>query len=607
MAVSQTLHEKLPCRRKRQRGMALAAGMLVMLGIFSLILVGVLAGAHGGGGLLNMTENGDQSANQQTQSTAAFNTADSGVEYALAWMHSQPEPPILAKATLLSTLDSNAGGGYALNGGTFTVWIFPDAAKGQQTVKKYLIQSTGLCNGVSETVQAYVSVTSFGEYAVFVDQTPPGAFWASGSNVFDGPVHSNNSNGAAPPTQPTPTGELNNIVWSDGTAGSPVAPIFTYQGSDAFTVSGPSVNWYRNSYGNTSTPRNDAEWRMIATGGSGSIQTGVSMIPLPATGTLNQQYAAMGLPLPPAGTTAPPPGIPAGTDPIGVQVPTSGGTATGGLYIHGPVQQMNLSVDPNNSTTQIIQVQQVDANGNPYTTTITMTPSATPPTTQVHVDYMKPSGSTGTFSPATTNNIYTGVTNGVVYADSNVGKTDPKTQNLVTNPASGGVTGVVADGSALTLATDSGHNVNINGSITYHTPRQKDSNGNPLPESDPSNLAFRTSAGTLGIVSDNVQVVDNDASGNAIKNLEVDAAVMAFGTYNAADYWTRPVGSMINMGTYIVGTRGLFNTTNGLKVVNGIPCSRFYDNRLADHPPPFFPTTSSQYQVLSWQRVAVPL
>lgn len=619
IVLSQTLHE-IPCRRKRQRGMALAAGMLVMLGILSLVLVGVLAGAHGGGGLLNLTENGDQSASRQGQSTAAYNAADSGVEYTLQWMsyHSQKGPlniggQDIVKAFPLPAWDSPPDGPaatYTLDSATFTAWIFPDAANGQETVKKYLIQSTGLSGGASETVQAYVSVTSFGKYAVFLDKTPPGAFFASGSNVFDGPVHSNNANNPTPPAQPTPTGELNNIVWSDGTS-APVAPIFTYKGSDAFTVSGPSVNWYRNSYGNTSAPTSEAQWDMIASGGSGSIQTGVSMIPLPATGTLNQQYAVMGLPPPPPGTTAPPPGIPAGTSPVGVQVPSSGGVTAGGLYIHGPVQQMNLSVDPNNSTTQIIQIQQTDANKNPYTTTITMTPSAVPrPTTQVHVAYMNPAGS-GTFTAATTDHTYTGVTNGVVYCDSNIGKTDPATQQgndpttqtLVTNPASGGVTGVVADGSALTLVTDSGHNVNINGNVTYHTPRQKDSKGNPLPESDTSNDNFRAYAGTFGIVSNNVQIVDKDASGNAITNLEVDAAVMALGTYDAADYASRPVGKMTNMGTYIVENRGLFSTANGLNVVSGIACSRFYDNRLADHPPPFFPTTSSQYQVLSWQRV----
>lgn len=602
-------------QHNKQRGMALAGGMLVLFCLLSLVLVGVLAGTQGGGGLLTLTGNGDQSAGRQMQSTAAFNIADSGVEYTLQWLHSLPSPPNVNKAFQLPAWGgqpNDPGVVYPLGSGTFTVWIFPDALNnapinntiGQGAVKKYLIQSTGTSGGVSQTVQAYVQQTSFGNYAVFVDSTPPNAYWGSGTNVFDGPVHSNNSDNATPPT---PNGALNNIVWSDGTGSAPVAPIFTYRGSDAFTVSGPSVNWYRNTYGNRSSPASEAEWGMIATAGSSGVHTGVPMIPMPAT-DLTQQYVALGQ-TPPPGSSAPPSGLPTT---LGVFVPSSGGQTTGGMYIHGPVQQMTLSVDPHNNTTQIIKIQQTDTNGNPYTTTLTMIASTSPPTTQVHVDYLQQSG--GTYQAAVTDDTYTGKTNGIVYCDSNIGKTDlstqvgsdPTTQTL-TNPKSGGITGVVADGSTLTLATDTSHNVNIDGNITYNTPRQKDSNGHPLPESDPSNATFCTQAGMLGIVSQNVEVVDKDTSGNPITNIEVDAAVMASGTYDACDYGSRPPGAMLNMGSYIVKTRGLFNTSSNGNVVNGIPCSRYYDNRLASHPPPFFPTTSSQYTVLSWQRVPVPL
>ena len=599
-------------QHNKQRGMALASGMLALFGLLSFILVGVLAGTQGGGGLLTLTGNGEQSAAHQMQTTAAFNIADSGVEYTLQWLHSLPSPPNVSQAFPLPAWNgkpNDPGVVYPLTnpdgtGGTFTVWIFPGAlnnapinnATGQGAVKYYLIQSTGTSGGVSQTVQAYVQQTSFGNYAIFLNSTPPNAYWGSGLNVFDGPVHSNNSDNGSPPT---PNGTANNIVWSDGTGSSPVAPIFTYRGSDAFTVSGPSVNWYRNTYGNSSPPASEAEWDMIATAGSSGVHTGVPMIPMPPT-DLTQQYAAMGQTPPGPGSTTPPSGVPAATAAPGVLIPSSGGQTSGGMYIHGPVQQMTLSVDPNNSTTQIIQIQQTDGNGNPYTTTLTLTPSASPPTTQVHVAYMQQNGNSGNYSPATTDNTYTGVTNGVVYCDSDIGSQS--------SPKTGGVTGVVADKSTLPIATDTSHNVNIDGRLTYNTPRQKDSNGHPLPESDPSNAAFLASAGMLGIVSQNVEVTDKDTSGNAITSIEVDAAVMASGTYDACDYGSRPPGAMLNMGSYIVKTRGIFNTsTNGNNVVNGIPCSRYYDNRLASRPPPFFPTTSSQYQVLSWQRVAVPL
>ena len=86
-------------------------------------------------------------------------------------------------------------------------------------------------------------------------------------------------------------------MWGDGTSAVP-KPVFTYQGNDAFTVSGPSVNWMRNSYGNFSAPTSEAEWRMIATGGSGSVQTGVPMIAMPSS-SASRQYAALGQPVPP--------------------------------------------------------------------------------------------------------------------------------------------------------------------------------------------------------------------------------------------------------------------------------------------------------------------
>ncbi len=576
-------------RRRARRGAALptALALLLFMGIFGAGLLGLVSGS------LQMAQRGDDAAE-------ALNMADGGLDLAMCWFSQQGTPPDGA-AVLFPAGNQFFGTNGTIphpfsataDGSRLTVRITWDVTNSGSVQKHYVVDSTATtASGATATVRAFVQQSSFGKYAVFLDSTPPNAYWGSGLNVFDGPVHSNNSDGGSPPTA---NGAANNIVWGDGSGGIVPKPIFTYGGNDAFTVSGPAVNWYRNSYGNASAPASEAEWRMIATGGSGSVQTGVPMIAMPSA-TATQQFAAMGQ-TPPAGGGGTPSGLP---NTLGVTVPHSGGNggpATGGLYIHGDVQQMTLSVAPGNSTTQIIQVKQTDANANPYTTTITL--NASNNSTSVHVDYMAPNGNSGTYSAATTDASYTGVTNGVVYCDGSVGgQTAPKT---------GGVAGVVADGRALTLATDTSHNVNINGSLTYKTPRQKDASGNLLPESDPANAAFRSSAGTLGIVSDNVQVVDKDTSGNWIQNIEVDAAVMAFGTYDAADYANRPVGSMLNMGTYIVKTRGLFSVGSGLNVVSGIPCSRLYDNRLADHPPPYFPTTGSHYDVVSWQRVVAPL
>jgi len=591
-------------RRRARRGAALptALALLLFMAIF-------------GAALLNLVSGSLKMAQRSDDTTEALNMADGGLDLAMSWFSQQATPPDGA-AVLFPAGNRFFGTTGTLphpfsatdDGSSLTVRITWDVTNTGAVQKHYVVDSTATtAGGATVTVRAYVQQSSFGKYAVFLDNTPGGAYWGSGLNVFDGPVHSNNSDSGNPPT---PNGPANNIVWGDG-SGTPPKPIFTYQGNDAFTVSGSSVNWMRNNYGNLSAPTSEAEWRMIATGGSGSVQTGVPMIAMPSASAA-RQYAAMGQPVPaPPNDTIPPSGLPAT---LGVTVPHSGGgngPATGGLYIHGDVQQMTLSVDPGNSTTQIIKVQQTDANNNPYTTTLTLNASTN--STSVHVDYMRQNND-GTFSAATTDNSYTGVTNGVVYCDGNVGsQAVPGTAATATTaaipavPATGGVFGVVADGRALTLATDTSHNVNINGSLTYKTPRQTDASGNLLPESDIANAGFRASAGTLGIVSNNVQVVDKDTSGNWIQNIEVDAAVMAFGTYDAADYASRPVGKMLNMGTYIVKTRGLFSVGSGLNVRNGLPCSRLYDNRLADHPPPYFPTTSSHYDILSWQRVTSPL
>ena len=583
------LAQRQQARRRRARcGAALptALTLLLFMGIF-------------GAGLLNLISGSLKMAQHSDDTTEALNMADGGLDLAMSWFSQQGAPPdgsdVLfpggnqffgTNGTILHPFSATA------DGSSLKVRITWDVTNTGSVQKHYVVDSTATtASGATATVRAYVQQSSFGKYAVFLDSTPPGAYWASRLSVFDGPVHSNNSNNGNPAA---PTGALNNVVWSDGTGVTP-KPVFTYQGNDAFTVSGSSINWMRNSYGNLSSPATEAEWRMVATGGSTSVQTGVPMITMPAS-SASRQYAALGQPVPtPPADATPPGGLP---NTFGVTVPHSGGNGptVGGTYIHGDVQQINLSVDPGDSKIQIIQIKQTDSSNNPYTTTLTL--DGTGNSTAVHVDSMVPAGN-GSFKPAATDNSYSGVTNGVVYCDGNVGSQ--------TGTKTGGVAGVVADGRALTLATDTSHNVNIDGSLTYKTPRQKDGSGNLLPESDPANAAFRANAGTLGIVSQNVEVVDKDTSGKWIQNEEVDAAVMAFGTYDAADYTTRPVGQMLNMGTYIVKTRGLFSTGNGFAAVSGIPCSRLYDNRLANNPPPFFPTTSSHYDIVSWQRVVTPL
>ena len=588
--------------------MALALTMLILLVVMAAALIGAVSSSTSStvnSGAMTVSNGTVQMANARLQATTAFNLAESGIEFTLQWLNSLPAAPSSAKAfdptfTWGDTTNpfpaaSTNGQGFLIRkvvtdpfstgdtSNTFSVVIYPSTGNLGNTQKKYLVESIGSSGGLKQIVEAYVQESSFGKYAVFINDTPPNSYWGSGLNVFDGPVHSNNAVNAA-----NGQANLNNVLWSDGTLnGDPVAPVFTWQGVDAFTVSGSGVNWWRNTVGNTTPAPSTAEMSDILSFGSGGFHTNTQAIAFPPSAQLTRQHdAALN------GATAP-----AAGDPVGVTVPTGGG-----LYIHGDVQQMELTVQ---GSKQVITIDQTDSNNNPYTTTVTLNPSPSPGTTQVQVNYMAEAGHSGNYHPATTNANYSGITNGVIYCDGNIGgQTGTKT---------GGLAGQVADKMALTVATDPGMNLNIDGDLKYKTARQVDGNGNPIPESQDSN--FVNNAGTLGIVSNTVEVVDDYGSGdwegktagNAITSLEVDAAVLAYNTYDACDYLTRPAGLMLNMGTYLVKTRGLFATSNNNVVVTGISCNRRYDARLANTPPPYFPTTSTNYDVLSWQRVAQTL
>lgn len=593
-------------QKGRERGMAMVATMLVLLGLMSLTLLGMVAsggGKSGGSGVLTTTSNALQSSSARLQETSAFNLAEAGAEYARLWLSQQSVPPNNTRAfapalwggTIVGTAPPRAAVNFPDATHTFSVSIYPDSdnPNAATTQKAYLIESIGTCGNDKQILHVYVQQTSFGHYAVFVDQNPAGAYWSNDLHVFDGPVHSNNSDGGSPAT---PNGPANILLWHSEAAAK---PIFTYNYPDAFTVSGPAVTYYKDNYGASGTPTTETDWKKIATYGSGGIATGKPIIEFPTTDKTVQHDRALG------GNSAP--------SATGVTIEPGGG-----IYIHckksssgttpapspnNDVQQMTLSVD--GSGNQVITVQQTGDTGAALSTVVTIDKANN--RTRVSVN-----------GGATTN--YNGnLTNGVVYCDGNIGKQNA-CDDLIGNASAaktGGLNGVVADNQALTVATyigtnsptDPSKNCNINGSITYKTPRQKYVAGDTIPSGysvgdykpealDTGN--FKTKAGTLGIVSNNVEVTRYSGTGTTseITNIEVDAAVFAYGTYDACAYSARTFGYMLNMGSYVVHDRGLFSTPS-----TGIPCSRLYDNRLGTAPPPFFPTTGNKYEVLSWQRV----
>ena len=624
--------------------MAVVATMLVLMALLSLVLLGEIVNGHRSGGTLAVSGNGLTSAARLSQTTQALTLAESGVEVTMQWLHRLGSPPALNNAFPLPKFSSknpgDAGVTYALNGGTFTVLIYPDdsnyVAGGSlgsvtTTPKRYLIQSTGTYGGVTQIVRAYITQTSFGKYAFFTDHDPSNIYWVGGLNSFDGPTHFNGSN-----NNPT------NVVWADN------KPIFNFNGSDAFTYSG-SVAWYHNSSSNAQAPSSASDYQNVAKiGASGVNKTDPISMP---QNSLKQQYAAWGADYV-DNTSSAPPGAPTATTATGVTV-----TPGGGIYIHcknsankndvpadstqpvNDVQQMVLSVDANGS--QVITIDQNNDAGTLTRTKITIDKRSSPGVT--HIAVGPASGALAALPDVA------GTTNGVVYCDGNIGATqDPATaydsynqlpyapQGTNMNVPGKGLSGTIADGQALTISTDAtSKNVNINGSVTYNTPRAKDASGKFLPETDPANANFLSKAGTLGIVASAVQLVNNNSSGQPLGDTELDATVLAQDTLQTIDYsayyidtnsannlgsyrsgsttyyyhWVRQPHQFLCMGGEIAAARGTLGTFNSstLQMQTGFSGNYSYDARLANSPPPFFPTTSSQYDILSWQRVGSPL
>ncbi len=627
----RTLQGDRGSRKRAQRGMAVFA-VLALMALMSVAVISVFS----------LVSTLLRSAQRHSDVTEAFNVADAGADLGRMWLsqNSLQNGPPIASALDWSTSKNFYGTNGTITdpfncnpGVVLTVRIDADTINtdSTQTQKRYLIEAQAqMPSGATQAVREYVQQTSFGHYAVFVDSNPGNAYWANNHvNVFDGPVHSNNSNSPTDGSAPQPTGAANNLLWNNAAGAT---PIFTYNGPDAFTVSGPSINYWQNTTGNTVTPTNETDWKKIAVSGSAGIKTGTPMIGFPPTGTQKtlQHNAALGTATVPAAS--------------GVVI-----SPNGGIYIHSKVSSSTSNTSPsmNNDVQtmtlaqtaggyQQITVQQgsdythsTDSTQETLVTILTMSP------TGVYVKYVNfygpnqpdlvnftnvdtaqplqtgPVNSSGI--PTTAGVLTGGGTNGMVYCDGNIGLQNGQDANNAstgtgTAAKTGGLSGTVADHQALTIATDPAKNCNINGSITYNTARQKYQTGDTLPpgysvgDYKPESVDtgnFKTQAGTLGIVSNNIEVTrySDLAKTKEITTPEVDAAAFAYGTYDACDYQNRTLGSMLNMGSYLVGTRGIFS-----QPTHGIPCSRLYDNRMGNAPPPYFPTTGNLYEVISWQR-----
>lgn len=570
----------------RQRGMAFVATMMILFIVMAALLIGIAANNASGGsgsngnGLMSTVNNGVTSANARMNSSAAFDLAESGLEYTCEWLSelSAPPDPLNGKSFCpygwgaFPTNASSTHASVSYGPGTFSVELYPNQANYNNSSNDmgYLVESIGQASGASVIVQAYVWQTNFGHYAYFTNYDDPSGWWVVGLNSFNGPMHSNDTNNNGASFTPT------NILWYNNKSTN---PMFEYLGSDAYTVSAPSINWNLNNIGTSGSPSTASNWSNIAAGGSNTVQTNTSIVAMPTTSSALE-------------TAAWPSTAGAYPTTVGASVPSANGSTDGGIYVHvgtGTLSQMTLSVQ--NNTTQVITIQQTDPSrpaappGNQnVTTTITINQSADTTT----VSTVKGSGGIGNTSTTT----YNGLTNGVVYVDGNIGT------STNSSSASGGLSGTIADNYTnsngttnywgMTIATPATANTNIDGSIAYNT--------------QPSSSSFATNGATFGLVSDTVDVTQKTAGGTNNNAVTIDGAVLAYNTFQAANYGESFTGTFSLYGSYIAYNAGTFGeVTLAGSLTNGLAESYSYDGRLGVRPPPFFPTTGTVYTIQSWK------
>lgn len=317
------------------------------------------------------------------------------------------------------------------------------------------------------------------------------------------------------------------------------SPIF----EDMVTAVGNSMNY------TPSNPTTESQFLKIYKDGSRGYRLGVDRIPMPNSSDA-QRDAAWG-----ASSSFP--------STNGVYAP-----ANGGIYVRGDASSITMSVDTSNR--QVFTIVQGSTS-----TKITIDKVAN--TRLVKVG----SGSTTTVAGAGT---------GVLYCSGNINALSGTVANNIVS------SGVITARNAYTIAAD----VNAGKNIVVPSPIKYASAPDP---SQPITAAVNLTPGTLGLMARNV-TVDTGAP----TNMEIDAVILAgsenttSGSFGVEDYNSKsPTGTLKIVGGIIQKARGAVGTISGGSIQTGYAKNYYYDPRLADYPPPYFPTTGL-YDTLSWKK-----
>lgn len=138
----------------------------------------------------------------------------------------------------------------------------------------------------------------------------------------------------------------------------------------------------------------------------------------------------------------------------------------------------------------------------------------------------------------------------------------------------------------------------LNGQLTMGTNRDVVVAGNILYVDDPR--LKPNSDDMLGLIAERDVIISQSAP----YNVEVDASIMALDdNFIVENWWKGPAkGTLTVYGGIIQDERGPVGTFSGStgKKLSGYSKNYLYDTRLANSPPPFYPTTGD-YISLSWK------
>jgi hypothetical protein len=308
-----------------------------------------------------------------------------------------------------------------------------------------------------------------------------------------------------------------------------------------------TVDW------NPSGPDSISQWERVIQGGQDALTLDADYIPLPEESSA-QQTAAWGSES----------GFPSQS---GVYLPVDGAAPRGGIYIQG---DSCITFALNGDVGQTVSVVQ---GGTRTDVRTDLAGNATA------VDAY--TGSSGSWVLESTSH-YAGLPNGVIYSTGHI------------TSLSGTLADSLMDGNQLvtrnawTVCTDLSNqkNITITSDLQYAT--------HPAPE-QLLDSADNLRAACLGVVANNVVV---KTTANSVR---IDGTILANSSfYNY--YWNSgvPKGTLTVSGGIIQRNRGPVGQFSGTRITSGYSKDYHYDPRMADYPPPFFPTTG-QYDVLSWQ------